>query len=115
MKNVLVFCVLFCNTGSPVHSVLLILVIQFVFSGNLILLYSFSSRRLWATLGQEVLLTFYFFIYSGYQKLHTDEVTNVYMAVMYTLGLSCSAFGALFNVIDRKKYDWIPREAWPSK
>ena len=79
---------------------------------GLLILFVSSNRRVWIFIVQEMFLTYYFYVFSVTHDQDTNELKMNYFMLIYFTGLSVSTFGLLFEIVDNKKKDCIPKEAW---
>ena len=86
--------------------------VQFASTLGLWFLLNTSNRRLWIPIGQEVLLSMYFMRMLKLQDSVDADFDECLFDVIYFGGLSFSFFGMVFEIVDKKKKDWIPENAW---
>lgn len=111
-KNICIFFFIFFYNLDPSASIILVIILQIQLSLTFSFLFFSMSRRTWIPSIQELFLTVYFCIYLfSYQHNEEENHDSLFM-IFYLIGLSILIFGLFFELVDDKKKDWIPREAW---
>ena len=77
-----------------------------------IICFDMKNRKIWGPMLQELFLMNYFIVYSKFQHNIGLPVYTSYFDMMYFAGLSVSVLGFIFELVNEKKRDWIPSEAW---